>query len=100
METVTIQHKETGRETQIFPTPATIARFESQGWNCSAAKKTQPKPAKKVASKSADIRRLEMEVSEKLGARVSLDHSSKGAGRLVISYNSLDELDGILKHIK
>jgi len=60
----------------------------------------KPKPAKKVASKSADIRRLEMEVSEKLGAKVSLDHSPKGAGRLVISYNSLDELDGILKHIK
>ncbi len=58
------------------------------------------KPAKKAPSKSADIRRLEMDVSEKLGARVDLQHGSKGAGKLVISYNSLDELDGILKHIK
>jgi ParB family chromosome partitioning protein len=41
-----------------------------------------------------------MEVSEKLGAKVSVNHTSKGAGKLVISYNSLDELDGILKHIK
>ena len=57
-------------------------------------------PAKKPASQSADIRRLEMEVSEKLGAKVSLQHSQKGAGKLVISYNSLDELDGILKHIR
>ena len=48
----------------------------------------------------ADIRRLEIEVSEKLGAKVRLDHTQKGAGKLVISYNSLDELDGILKHIK
>jgi ParB family chromosome partitioning protein len=57
-------------------------------------------PAKKPASENADIRRLEVEVSEKLGARVSLQHTQKGAGKLVISYNSLDELDGILKHIR
>ena len=60
----------------------------------------KPKPAKKPATKDADIRRLEIEVSEKLGAKVNLDHSPRGAGKIVISYNSLDELDGILKHIK
>ena len=60
----------------------------------------KPKPAKKAATKDADIRRLEIEVSEKLGVKVNLDHTSKGAGKIVISYNSLDELDGILKHIK
>jgi len=58
------------------------------------------KPAKNEASASADIRRLEMEVSDKLGAKVRVDHSKKGSGKLVISYNSLDELDGILNHIK
>ncbi len=58
------------------------------------------RPAKKAVSMDADIRRLEIEVSEKLGAKVRVDHSSKGAGKLVISYNSLDELDGILKHIR
>ena len=52
------------------------------------------------ASKNADIRRLEIEVSEKLGAKVAIDHGSMGAGKLVIKYNSLDELDGILKHIR
>ena len=57
-------------------------------------------PPKKPASQSADIRRLEVEVSEKLGAKVSLQHTQKGAGKLVISYNNLDELDGILKHIR
>ena len=60
----------------------------------------RPKPAKRAAAPNADIRRLEIEVSEKLGAKVSVDHTSKGSGKLVISYNSLDELDGILKHIK
>jgi ParB family chromosome partitioning protein len=60
----------------------------------------KPRPPKKPTAPNADIRRLEIEVSEKLGARVSVQHTAKGAGKLVISYNSLDELDGILKHIK
>lgn len=60
----------------------------------------KPKPAKKTTTQNADIRRLEIEVSEKLGAKVSVQHTSKGAGKLVISYNNLDELDGILKHIR
>ncbi len=58
------------------------------------------KPAVGGRAKNADIRRLEIEVSEKLGAKVSIAHTTKGAGKLVISYHSLDELDGILKHIK
>ena len=58
------------------------------------------KPVTKAASVDADIRRLEIEVSEKLGAKVRVDHSKKGAGKLIISYNNLDELDGILKHIR
>jgi ParB family chromosome partitioning protein len=49
---------------------------------------------------NADIRRLEVEITGKLGAKVRIDHSQKGSGKLVIRYNSLDELDGILKHIK
>lgn len=52
------------------------------------------------AAPDADIRRLEIEISEKLGAKTRIDHGSKGSGKLVISYNSLDELDGILKHLK
>ncbi|MCH9694574.1 MAG: ParB/RepB/Spo0J family partition protein [Gammaproteobacteria bacterium] len=59
-----------------------------------------PKPARTAPAQNADIRRLEIEVSEKLGAKVKVDHGGKGAGKIVIAYNSLDELDGILKHIK
>ncbi len=61
-----------------------------------AGKKTK----KAQASGNADIRRLEVEITDKIGAKVRIDHSQKGAGKLVIHYNSLDELDGILKHIK
>jgi len=49
---------------------------------------------------NADIRRLEIQVSEKLGAKVRIHHSQKGSGKLIINYNSLDELDGVLDHIK
>ncbi len=64
------------------------------------AAKGRKKPAKRPASADADIRRLEVEVSEKLGAKVLVQHSNKGSGKVIISYNSLDELDGILKHIR
>ncbi len=47
-----------------------------------------------------DIRRLQDELSEKTGAPVQLQHSARGKGKLVISYNSLDELDGILRFFK
>lgn len=47
-----------------------------------------------------DIQRLETDLTEKLAARVSLRHTAGGKGQLVISYNSLDELEGILKHIR
>ena len=57
------------------------------------------KKKKPVAEKDKDIQRLEMDMSDKLGAKVRIDHTAKGTGKLVISYNSLDELDGILKHI-
>jgi ParB family chromosome partitioning protein len=58
------------------------------------------KSAAKPPAANADVRRLETEVAEKLGAKVHIEHTQKGAGRLVIRYNSLDELDGILRHIR
>ncbi len=46
-----------------------------------------------------DIRKFQQELSEKLGAKVLIDHGVKGRGKLVVEYNSLDELEGILAHI-
>ena len=51
-------------------------------------------------SKDKDIQRLEMDLTDKLGAKVRIDHTAKGSGKVTIGYNSLDELDGILKHIQ
>lgn len=47
-----------------------------------------------------DIRQLQEELASRLGAPVAIQHSAKGKGKLVINYGSLDELDGILAHIK
>lgn len=58
-----------------------------------------PKVAKKQTD-DADIRKLETQLSEKIGVPVMLQHGAKGKGKLVLKYNNLDELDGILSHIK
>jgi ParB family chromosome partitioning protein len=47
-----------------------------------------------------DVRLLQDELSLKLGAKVQIQHNAKGKGKLVLAYNSLAELDGILEHIK
>jgi ParB family transcriptional regulator, chromosome partitioning protein len=59
--------------------------------------KTRP-----AAQQQADpnIRHLQDDLSRRLGAPVLIQHTVKGRGKLVLSYNTLDELDGILSHIK
>jgi ParB family chromosome partitioning protein len=59
-------------------------------------------PAKERETERRDpnIARLEQDLADKLGAKVLLQHSGGGRGKLVINYNSLDELDGILGHIQ
>lgn len=53
-----------------------------------------------VAQKpSSDVLKLEESLSEKVGVPVAITHSAKGKGKMVLSYNSLDELDGILAHL-
>ncbi|MCR4332739.1 MAG: ParB/RepB/Spo0J family partition protein [Sulfuricaulis sp.] len=47
-----------------------------------------------------DTRALAQKLSEKLGTKVRFQHSAKGKGRVVIEYNTLEELDGILAHIR
>ena len=56
--------------------------------------------AQAAASRDPNIERLEQELAEKLGARVAIQPASRGGGKLVVSYNNLDELDGILAHIR
>ena len=59
-----------------------------------------PPDPKNKPEPSPEVQRLEQDLGEKLGANVRITYNNKGQGKLVIDYNSLDELDGILEHIK
>jgi ParB family transcriptional regulator, chromosome partitioning protein len=85
-------------------------RARKQGWSVRqtesavrqlAGPSTGAKKSKAGSSAAADpnVRRLEADLAETLGAAVSIEHGPKG-GRVVIRYNGLDELEGILAHIK
>lgn len=58
---------------------------------------SKPSVSKK---RSPDIVRLENDLSDTLGAPVQIQYNNQGKGKVVIAYNNLDELDGILAHIK
>jgi len=60
----------------------------------------QPASTDRKPSQDPDIKRLQEDLGERIGAQVRIQQGSKGTGKLVIAYNSLDELDGILAHIK
>jgi ParB family transcriptional regulator, chromosome partitioning protein len=47
-----------------------------------------------------DTARLENELAERLGAPVHIEAGRKGAGRVVIRYSSLEQLEGILARVK
>jgi len=59
-----------------------------------------PDPGNPGGRLDPDIRRLQDDLGTKLGAKVAIQHSAKGRGKLIITYNSSDELEGILGHIK
>jgi ParB family chromosome partitioning protein len=56
--------------------------------------------AKESKGLDPNVQRLQDELSEKLGAPVQIQHTGSGKGKVVVSYHSLDELDGILAHIR
>ncbi|MEC8350959.1 MAG: ParB/RepB/Spo0J family partition protein [Pseudomonadota bacterium] len=59
----------------------------------------EPAPKKEVQEKDPDVKQLEQKLAENLGAKVEINYNKKGKGKLVISYTTLDELDGILSRI-
>lgn len=60
---------------------------------------TEPKPPKTKAIDN-DTLSLQNELTAKLGAKVVIEHKDNGAGKLVIAYSTLEELDGILEQIR
>ena len=52
-----------------------------------------------IRTQDPDVAILEQRLGEVLGAKLHIDHHASGRGKLVISYHSLEELDGIIAHI-
>jgi ParB family transcriptional regulator, chromosome partitioning protein len=59
-----------------------------------------PRSAADGGYRDPNVERLEQELAEKLGAKVAIQQGARGKGKLVVTYNTLDELDGILAHIQ
>lgn len=74
----------------VRQTEALIRGLSQPGKPSSAASSSQQDP---------DTARLERRITEHLGAPVQIKHSAQGKGELTIKYSSLDELDGVLKHL-
>lgn len=60
----------------------------------------EPPISKEQTKPDPDVQRLQTKLSESLGAPVNIAHNAKGKGKLIINFSSLDQLDGILSHIK
>lgn len=77
------------RGLSVRETEALVRRLQSAAPSQPVEKRPDP-----------NIRVLQEDLSQRLGAKVALQHSATGKGRLVIYYNNLDELDGILGHVR
>jgi ParB family chromosome partitioning protein len=92
--------------------PALALKLATQaaehGWSVreleAAARRAQTTPTGKAGKtapkRDANIESLERELAGKLATKVSIQHARGGRGKLVITYHSLDELDGILERIR
>ena len=85
------------QEQQSHAARQVVAKGMSVRQTEALVRKMQQPPAEKAKPMhSADVERLERTLGERLGTGVQIRHNQKGKGKLVISYGSLDELDGIL----
>jgi len=84
------------RQLSVRQTEALVRQRQSRGDSAGAGRQG----GGSSADKDRDTRRLEMDLAERIGAPVAISHNISGKGQLVISYSSLDELQGILKHIR
>ena len=91
-----------GSRSQVEAARDVVARGLSVRQTEALVKKLQAGPKAKAPGSvmDPDIRRLQDDLSDRLAAKVAIQHTAKGKGKLVISYNSADELEGILQHIR
>ncbi len=90
------------RHDQVEVAQAVAARGLSVRETEALVKQTLARQSKrkvKAPRVDPDVRRLETELSEKLGAAVRIKPGKKGSGQLIIHFHSSAELDGILEHL-
>ncbi|MEG3079014.1 ParB/RepB/Spo0J family partition protein [Halomonas sp. 5021] len=85
-----VAHEVVNNDLTVRATEALVKKVQSQP--------VAPTPRREA--KTSDVARLETQLGELLGAPVSIDHGQRGKGKVTIRYTSLEELDGILEHIK
>lgn len=83
---------------QVVAKGLTVRQTEALVRQANSPKSTDA--SKTVMTNDANIKRLESMLEKRLGAAVQIKHGAGGKGSLTIKYTSLDELDGILAHVK
>ncbi len=78
-------------------------RCVQKGWNVrkmeAEAKKLQQDPTTEGTYSDANVKRLEIALSDHVGNRVQLDYEERGGGYLHIRFNNIDELEGHFERI-
>ena len=77
-----------------------VREVERRAQQLTQGKLPSKKAIKPVKRADADIAALERELSDRLGAKVSVQPGRAGRGKLVIAYHGLDTLDGILERLR
>jgi len=87
--------------------PAAARLISKKGYSVreaeSLVRRLSSPSSKKRAETSAqdpNVRSLQESIGQKLGAHVEIHHSQAGKGKIQIYFSTLDELDGILRHIQ
>lgn len=83
-----IAHKVAVKKLSVRETEALIRKLQEE-----------TKAPKQPARKDPDIAHLEERIASRLGAKVQIKHDKKGVGKLIISYDSLDQLEGVLERL-
>ena len=89
----------TGTWRWVTPGPCWPCRQLSVRETEALVKRLQKPAQPRSRAVDPDILRLQDDLTEKLCARVRIQHNARGKGKLVIAYNSADELEGIIGHL-
>lgn len=84
---------------QVIKEQLTVRATEQLVKKLLAPESEEAAPTKRF-EKDRDVLNLERSLSEFLGAQTEIKQKNRGKGEVVIRYNSLEELDGILGKIK